>query len=94
MHAGPTKSVLIFAYIALLVLLGASAGGAFLPMGAMAKTIFALTIAAAKTAIIFLIFMQLRYQTGLIRVFALAGFFWLAISAVLTFADYLTRGTG
>jgi cytochrome c oxidase subunit 4 len=94
MHTGPTKSVLIFAYIALLVLLAASAGGAFLPMGPMAKTAFALAIAAAKTAIIFLIFMQLRYQSGLIRVFALAGFFWLAISAALTFADYLTRGTG
>jgi cytochrome c oxidase subunit IV len=94
MHAGPTKSVLIFAYVALLLLLAASAGGAFLPMSLTAKTIFALAIAAAKTAIIFLIFMQLRYQSGLIRVFALAGFFWLAISAALTFSDYLTRGSG
>jgi len=94
MHTGPTKSVLIFAYVALLALLAASAGGAFLPIGPTAKTILALSIAAAKTAIIFWIFMQLRYQNGLIRVFALAGFFWLTISAVLTFSDYLTRAGG
>ena len=94
MHPGPTKSVLIIAYVALLLLLAASAGGAFLPMGAVAKTVLALSVAVAKALIIFLIFMQLRYQNGLIRVFALAGFFWLAISALLTFADYLTRGNG
>ncbi len=39
-----------------------------------------------------LFFMQLRYQRGLVRIFALAGFFWLAIAGVLTFADYLTCG--
>jgi len=94
MHSGPTKSVLMLAYILLLVLLAASAGGSFLPLGTTAKTIFALAIAAAKTLIIFLVFMQLRYQKGLIRVFALAGFFWLAISALLTFADYATRTNG
>jgi cytochrome c oxidase subunit 4 len=94
MHAGPTKSVLLFAYVALILLLAASAGGSFLPMGPMAKTALALIIAAGKTLIIFLIFMQLNYQKGLIRVFSLAGFFWLAILAVLIFSDYLTRSSG
>ena len=58
----------------------------------MLKTPTSLVIAAAKTALVFLFFMQLWYQRGLIRIFAAAGFFWLAIIGVLTFCDYLTRG--
>lgn len=95
MHsAGPTKSILIASYMALLVLLAASAGGAYLPVGSTAKTLLALGIAALKTGLIFMIFMQLRYQRGLIRVFAIAGFFWLGIIIVLMFSDYLTRSGG
>ena len=40
---------------------------------------------------ILIYFMQLRYQRGLVRIFAFAGFFWVGIAGVLTFADYLTR---
>lgn len=88
---GPTKSTLFITYALLMGLLSLSAWAAFWPIGQTWNLIVALTIAAVKTALVFLIFMQLRYQSGLIRVFAAAGFLWLAIAGVLTFSDYFTR---
>jgi len=81
----------LLAYAALMVLLVLTALGSKAPLGAL-KAPIALVIAAAKTALVFLFFMRLWYERGLVRLFAAAGFFWLAIIGTLTFADYLTRG--
>jgi cytochrome c oxidase subunit IV len=89
--AAPTKKTYVTNYLALMVLLAATALAAKARLGAF-QTPAALTIAAAKTALVFLFFMQLWFQRGLIRVFAVAGFFWLAIIGILMFCDYLTRG--
>lgn len=89
-----TAQSLFIAYGALLLLLAVSAIAANVHTSAILKLIVALGIAAAKCAIVFWIFMQLKYQRGLIRVFALVGFFWLSIMGGLIFADYLTRGLG
>jgi cytochrome c oxidase subunit IV len=89
--AAPTAAVLLVNYLALLLLLVLSAGASFAPLGAWQAPV-ALIIAATKMALVFLFFMQLRYRSGLVRVFAVAGFFWLALIGGLTFADYLTRG--
>ncbi len=35
--------------------------------------------------------MELKRSSGLVRAFAVAGFFWLLILLTLTSADYLTR---
>lgn len=51
----------------------------------------AMSIAIAKTALIVLYFMHLRYAGGLTRIFAVAGFVWLAILIGITLSDYLTR---
>ncbi len=87
---GPTRAGLFAAYGSLLLLLAATAAASSLPLGAF-KAPLALAIAAAKAFVIFTVFMQLRYERGLVRVFALAGFFWLGILGSLTLADYLTR---
>lgn len=87
----PTTRTFVFNYAALMVLLTVTALAAKAPLGAWQAPV-ALAIAAAKMLLVFLFFMQLRYQRGLVRVFAAAGFFWLAIIGVLTFSDYLTRG--
>ncbi|HEU5078376.1 MAG TPA: cytochrome C oxidase subunit IV family protein [Opitutaceae bacterium] len=92
--AEPTRKILFSAYAALLILLAVSAGAANEHFSHLEKLLIALLIAAAKCAIVFWIFMQLKYQRGLVRIFALVGFFWLAIMAGLIFADYLTRGAG
>ena len=87
----PTKAGLLGTYAALMGLLGLSAWAAYWPVGATWNLIIALAIAAVKTTLIFLIFMQLKYQQGLVRLFALAGLIWLVLAGLLTFTDYFTR---
>jgi cytochrome c oxidase subunit 4 len=77
-------------WAALLVLLATTTGAAFLPLGRF-NAYVALAIAAAKALLVLIVFMELRRSSGLIRAFAVAGFFWLLILLTLTSADYLTR---
>ncbi|HZP59022.1 MAG TPA: cytochrome C oxidase subunit IV family protein [Opitutaceae bacterium] len=90
MNAETKLSTLIAVYLALIILLVLTALATALPPGPW-STPLALLIAVAKMAIIFAYFMRLRWEGGLVRLFASAGFFWLAIAGVLTLADYLTR---
>ena len=55
------------------------------------NTIIAMSIAVSKMLLILLYFMHVRYSSNLIKVFAGAGFFWLAILISLTLSDFLTR---
>lgn len=89
--AHPTKRTFVLNYVALMVLLVLTALASKAPLGEW-KGAVSLFIAAVKMALVFLFFMQLWYQRGLIRIFAVAGFFWLSIIGILTFCDYLTRG--
>jgi cytochrome c oxidase subunit 4 len=77
-------------YLTLLGLLALTAWATRLPPGPWSTPI-ALGIAVAKAALVFIYFMRLRERPGLIRLFALAGFFWLTILMGLTFADFFTR---
>lgn len=88
--SAPTRAGLCGVFAALMALLGLTAAATWLPPGPWSLPI-ALVIASAKIALIFLYFMRLRYQRGMVRIFAVAGFFWLAAAGVLMFADYLTR---
>ena len=86
----PTPRTSVVVFLSLLVLLSLSAASARFLTGKAGATV-ALLFAAAKTTLIFVYFMRLRYQSGLVRLFAMAGFFWLSLIGILTFADYLTR---
>lgn len=79
------------AFAGLILLLALTALGAKLAPGPWSLPL-ALGLATAKVTLIFLYFMRLRWQPGMVRIFALAGFFWLVIAGALTLADYLTRG--
>ncbi|MGI9055376.1 MAG: cytochrome C oxidase subunit IV family protein [Pyrinomonadaceae bacterium] len=59
-----------------------------------ANTLVALLIAFTKMTFVVLYFMHVRWQSKLIWLTALAGFFWLAIMFAFTMQDYPTRGTG
>jgi len=89
--SAPSLGRVVRVYLALLVLLGLTAAAARLPAGAWSTPV-SLVFATAKAALIFIWFMRLREQSGLVRLFALAGFFWLAILLGLTFAEVFTRG--
>ncbi len=77
-------------FAALMVLLVLTAGATALPTGWW-STPLSLLIALGKAALIFTVFMRLRTQGPLVRVFALAGVFFLLLLLVLTAADFLTR---
>jgi cytochrome c oxidase subunit IV len=59
-----------------------------------ANTLVALLIAFTKMSFVVLYFMHVRWQSRLIWLTALAGFFWLAIMFAFTMQDYLTRQAG
>ena len=59
-----------------------------------ANTLLALLIAFTKMTLVVLFFMHVRWQSRLIWLSAVAGFFWMAIMFAYTMQDYLTRGTG
>jgi cytochrome c oxidase subunit 4 len=81
---------LVAVYVALLVLLALTACSTLLRAGWWSTPI-SLTIAAAKTLLIASWFMNLRGQPGIVRIFAVAGLFWLMILLGITASDYLTR---
>jgi cytochrome c oxidase subunit 4 len=59
-----------------------------------ANTLVALAIAFTKMTFVVLYFMHVRWQSRLIWLTAVAGFFWLAIMFAYTMQDYLTRSPG
>ena len=59
-----------------------------------ANTLVALLIAFTKMTFVVLFFMHVRWQSRLIWLTVLAGFFWLAIMFAFTMQDYLTRASG
>ena len=90
-QASPQRRTLFLIYVSLLVLLVLTAIGAKLPLSAGVHDILAFGISVAKTILIVLVFMEVRYNKGVIRVFAGAGLVWLFLLFLLTFTDYLTR---
>lgn len=81
---------LIFAWAALMALLGLTVLASFFLTGAVSLAT-GMTIAVAKAGLIFWFFMHLREESGLVRLFAMAAVAWLLILALLVGADYATR---
>jgi cytochrome c oxidase subunit 4 len=84
------KRTYIFIYVALLILLAATIGAAFLDLGIL-NPVVAVSIAVIKAVLVILFFMNVRRSDNVVRFYVIAGFFWLAILIGLTLSDYLTR---
>ena len=80
----------VLAYLGCLVLLAATIGVSQLERGAL-NPVLNLSIAAAKAFLIVWFFMHVRRGSPLVRLFAFAGLFWLALMFGLSFSDWLTR---
>jgi cytochrome c oxidase subunit 4 len=89
-HVVPVK-VYVAVFVALMLLMAATVGMAYLDLGIL-NNVVALAIAVAKTLLIMLYFMHLRYNSRLIKIFAVIGFLFLFILVAFTLADYFTRG--
>ncbi|WP_207095083.1 cytochrome C oxidase subunit IV family protein [Novosphingobium sp. PY1] len=83
---------LLLVWGALMGLLALTIGASFLPLGPVLPFI-SYGIAAAKTALVFWFFMEMRREDNLARLAALTGFVWLALLFVLISADVVTRTT-
>lgn len=81
---------LLIAWLVLLVLLGGNVALGFVRLGVLAPFTH-IAVAATMAATVLIIFMELDRGISLFWVFAVAGFFWLALLFVLTALDYLTR---
>ncbi len=85
----PVRTYVVI-FVALMALLGVTVGAAFVDLGPL-NLVAAMGIAIVKGALIVMFFMHVRQASRLTWIFAVAGFFWLAIMLVLTMTDYLTR---
>lgn len=90
MNAPSARTYLING-VALLAFLALTIGAAYIKLGPF-NTIVAMSISAAKAALITLFFMHMRYAKSVMWLFVGAGFFWLGIMLVLAMSDYISRG--
>ena len=87
----PQRRTLFIVYFSLLLLLVLTAVGAKLPLSIPVHDLLAFGISVAKMVLIVLVFMEVHYNKGVIRVFAGAGVVWLFLLFLLTLTDYFTR---
>ena len=81
---------IVWAGLALFVLLGMTLGLAYVPLGSM-NVVVALTIAAAKGLIVAFVFMELASGPAMKWIFAGTGIFWLMFLFGLSMTDYASR---
>src|SRR5689334_14124435 len=87
-HIVPVSTYL-WVFLALMVLLVITLAAAMVNLGEW-NLVIAVTIAVAKALLVVLFFMHLRWSSYLVRIFAGAALFWLAILFVLSLQDFLT----
>jgi cytochrome c oxidase subunit 4 len=81
----------VVVFVLLLVLLLATVGAAYVPLGPLQFPV-AMTIAAIKAVLIVLFFMHALHSHRLTLVIAVASLLWLAIMIGLILSDYHSRG--
>ena len=89
-HVASIRTNLII-YVLLLLLLLATVGAAYIPMGPLNFPL-AMAIAATKAVLIVCFFMHALHSHRLTLVIAVASLLWLAIMISLTLSDYHSRG--
>lgn len=90
-HGGIGIYVLILS--ALLVLTGVTVWAAFIDFGRL-NTVIALAIAFFKATLVMLFFMHLKGSSGLLKLFVVSAFAFLAVLIGMTLNDYATRDWG
>ena len=78
-------------WIVLMILLGATYLFSYVPMRRW-HPVANLAVSAVMMSLVGIFFMHLRNARPLVRLAAVASFFWLAVEFALTFSDYLSRG--
>jgi cytochrome c oxidase subunit IV len=90
MNASRTYRRLVGVWLALILLLLATWGSAYLKLGAW-NGVVNMIIATVKVLLVALFFMHLKSGTALIRLFAVIALFALTLLFTLSGSDYATR---
>ena len=88
-HVVPVRNY-VAVFLALMILTATTTAVSFVDLGP-GNTVLALAIAFFKATLVVLIFMHIKYATGLMRIVIAGGLFWLAILIALTFSDFASR---
>lgn len=89
-HSHPSVALYFTIFGALMVLTAVTVAVAFVNLGPL-NNVVALAVAGVKTALVVLFFMHVHYSSRTTKIFAAAGFFWLAILITFTVSDMHVR---
>lgn len=87
----PVTYAIVFA--TLLVFTGITVGAAYVDLGIM-NPVIALAIASFKAVIVILFFMHVKYQSKLVKLTVISGFFTFLVLTTMTLTDYISRAWG
>jgi cytochrome c oxidase subunit IV len=86
----PTLRSQVLVWLALLILLAASAGVSRLAIGWW-ELVVTTTIAIGQALLVLVVFMRLKSSHPVLRMVAMLAFAWPVLMVALTLGDYLTR---
>ena len=81
---------IVLAWLALIALMLASLGSAYLKLG-LGNTVVGLAIAAVKSLIVLVVFMRISAASSMVRVVIVAALATLTLLVSLSSVDYMTR---
>ncbi|MCW5935471.1 MAG: oxidase [Fimbriimonadia bacterium] len=90
-HVIPSVGFYFWTLLVLMVLLVLTVWAGYWKVSVSAGIVIALTIAVVKAVIVISNFMNVKFGTKQVWLWAGAGFFWLIILFAYAFADYVSR---
>jgi cytochrome c oxidase subunit IV len=87
----PVTYMIVFG--TLLIFTGVTVGAAYVDLGIM-NPVIALAIACFKAVIVILFFMHVKYQSKLVKLTVISGFFTFLVLTTMTLTDYISRAWG
>lgn len=80
-------------FITLLIFTGLTVWAAYVDLGIL-NPVVALAIACTKAVIVILFFMHVKYQSKLVKLTVMSGFFTFLVLITMTLTDYISRAWG
>jgi cytochrome c oxidase subunit 4 len=87
----PVTYGIVFA--TLLTFTGLTVWAAYVDLGIL-NPVVALAIACTKAVIVILFFMHVKYQSNLVKLTVISGFFTFIVLITMTLTDYISRAWG
>jgi cytochrome c oxidase subunit 4 len=80
-------------FVTLLAFTGLTVWAAYVDLGIL-NPVVALAIACTKAVIVILFFMHVKYQSKLVKLTVMSGFFTFLVLITMTLTDYISRAWG